>query len=101
MTRITAITTALLLSSASLAFPHQRTADPLTTSAVSNAQRVEALLQGKGSPGDSVTSVSDPNVTFTVMENGLVERRNDRYDTVQYIRPLAQWERGFDYRGGR
>ncbi len=81
------------------AFAH--TADPGSSpsSAASNAARIEGLFRGQGQPGDVIRSVSNPDVVFTVMENGTVERRNERYDTVDYRRPLLPGERDPNHSG--
>ncbi len=89
----------LIVAPVPAAFAH--TADPGASpnSAASNAARIEGLFRGQGQPGDVIRSVSNPDVVFTVMENGTVERRNQRYDTVDYRRPLLPGERDPNHSG--
>jgi hypothetical protein len=52
--------------------------------------RLNAILQGHGQPGDTATSASNPEVSFRVLENGLIERTNARYGTVAYVNPESE-----------
>ncbi|MGE8106482.1 hypothetical protein ACQKP1_22585 [Allorhizobium sp. NPDC080224] len=58
-----------------------------------NASPITQITQGHGSPGDSATSQSDPNVTFRVLDNGWVERTNSRYGSRSIIDPRAEYLR--------
>lgn len=49
--------------------------------------RLNAILQGHGQPGETVTSRSNPEISFRVLVNGLVERTNARYGTVSIVNP--------------
>lgn len=58
-----------------------------------NATPIARITQGHGQPGETATSVSDPDVTFRVLDNGKVERTNSRYGTVSYIDPIFEYRR--------
>jgi hypothetical protein len=58
-----------------------------------NASPIARITQGHGSPGESATSQSDPNVTFRVLDNGWVERTNSRYGLRSIIDPRAEYLR--------
>lgn len=49
--------------------------------------QLNAILQGHGQPGDTAISRSNPDVSFRVLDNGLIERTNARYGTVVYVNP--------------
>lgn len=51
------------------------------------------IVQGHGKPGDTARSVSDPTVTFRVLESGKVERTNERFGTISITNPKAEWTR--------
>ncbi|MEX4010019.1 hypothetical protein [Neoaquamicrobium sediminum] len=52
--------------------------------------RLNAILQGHGQPGETATSRSNPEISFRVLANGLVERTNERYGTVSIMNPKQQ-----------
>lgn len=58
-----------------------------------NASAITRITQGHGSPGETATSTSDPDVTFRVMDNGRIERTNSRYGIVTYIDPKSDAQR--------
>lgn len=60
--------------------------------------RLNAILQGHGQPGDTAVSRSNPEISFRVLESGLIERKNNRYGTVVYVDPKAEARERF---GGR
>ncbi|WP_439604237.1 hypothetical protein [Shinella sp.] len=49
--------------------------------------KLNAIVQGHGQPGDIAVSTSNPEVSFRVLDNGLVERTNSRFGTVSYVNP--------------
>jgi hypothetical protein len=52
-----------------------------------------SIVQGHGKPGDTARSLSDPDVTFRVLDNGKVERTNERLGTVSITNPKTEWTR--------
>ncbi|BCH62704.1 hypothetical protein RvVAT039_pl12480 (plasmid) [Agrobacterium vitis] len=54
------------------------------------ASPVASIIQGHGNPGDTASSMSDPDVSVRVLESGKVERKNTRYGTVTIIDPRAE-----------
>jgi hypothetical protein len=94
-----ALIAVLFVTPVPAAFAHTATPGVSPSSSASNAARIEALFRGQGQPGDVIRSVSNPDVVFTVMENGTVQRRNERYDTVDYRRPLLPGERDPNHSG--
>ncbi len=97
--KLTAISSAILLSSATLAIAHPLGATAEPNSAVSNVQRIDALYRGDGKPGDVVRSVSNPDVVFRVTESGSIERRNERFGIVETQRPRSIMRKDYNYRG--
>ncbi len=95
----TALIAVLVIIPVSSAFAHNADPGPSPSSAASNAARIEGLFRGQGQPSDVIRSVSNPDVVFTVMGNGTVERRNERYDTVDYRRPRLPGERDPNHSG--
>lgn len=69
-----------------------------TTLLSDSASPIAKITQGHGNPGDTVTSTSDPDVTFRVLDNGKVERVNRRYGTVSYIDPEFEYRRTYGRR---
>lgn len=69
--------------------------DTMPTQAIPNgparsasaAQRIQAILQGEGEPGEVVVSSSNPDVVYTLLPNGWIEKKNTRYGTAEYSRP--------------
>lgn len=57
------------------------------------ASPIAKITQGHGNPGDAASSVSDPDVSFRVLDNGKVERTNSRYGSVSIIDPMADYQR--------
>ncbi|WCJ62925.1 hypothetical protein [Agrobacterium tumefaciens] len=53
------------------------------------ASPVAKITENHGKPGDSAVSISNPEVTYRVLKNGMVERKNSRFDTTTYIDPTA------------
>ncbi|MEA1844772.1 MULTISPECIES: hypothetical protein [Agrobacterium] len=58
------------------------------------ASPIAKITQGHGKPGDTATSVSDPDVTFRVLDSGKVERTNKRFGTAAIVDPLAEFRTG-------
>lgn len=67
---------------------------------VSAGQRIEAMLQGEGKPGEVVVSSSNPDVVYTFLPNSWIEKKNTRYGTVEYRRPRPAHQR-YNDKGGR
>lgn len=59
--------------------------------------RLNAILQGHGRPGDTAFSTSSPEVSFRVLESGLILRTNTRFGTVVYVNP--EYEAQMQLRG--
>lgn len=57
------------------------------------ASPIAKITDGHGNAGDAATSVSDPNVSFRVLDNGWVERTNNRYGTTTITDPAADHPR--------
>ncbi|CAD0216676.1 hypothetical protein AGRHK599_LOCUS4939 [Rhizobium rhizogenes] len=55
--------------------------------------KLNAIVRGHGELGDTVISTSNPDVSFRLLENGVVERTNSRYNTVTYSRPEEEARR--------
>ncbi len=83
------------------AFAH--TAAPKTSAGLtrSNVERIDALYRGEGKPGDTVRSVSNPDVVFRVTPRGSIERRNERYGYSDTRRPRSIFWKDYQYRGGK
>lgn len=54
-----------------------------------SATPITKMIENHAKPGDKAVSVSNPEVTYRVLENGMVERKNSRFDTTTYIDPTA------------
>ncbi|MFS8121729.1 hypothetical protein QD336_04830 [Rhizobium sp. BR 250] len=54
------------------------------------ASPIAKITQDHGNAGDTATSVSNPEVRFRVLDNGMVERTNSRFDTSMMIDPSAE-----------
>ncbi|ACM40312.1 hypothetical protein GOZ78_23235 [Agrobacterium vitis] len=54
------------------------------------ASPIASIIQGHGTPGDTASSVSNPDVSVRVLASGKVERTNTRYGTVTIIDPRAE-----------
>lgn len=54
-----------------------------------SAPPIAKTTENHGKPGDTAVSVSNPEVTYRVLKNGMVERTNSRFDTTTYIDPTA------------
>ncbi|MFJ1310865.1 hypothetical protein [Agrobacterium pusense] len=57
------------------------------------ASPITKITRGHGNPGDTATSVSDPNVNFRVLDSGKVERTNSRLGTTSIIDPSEEVRR--------
>jgi len=57
---------------------------------------LDKILQGHGVPGDSAVSASNPDITFRVLSNGTIEKRNARYNRVEIVKPT--WRLGMSPR---
>ncbi len=57
------------------------------------ASPIAKITQGHAAPGDTASSVSDPNVSFRVLDNGKVERTNSRYGSVTILDPAADYQK--------
>lgn len=101
MTKIIALCTTLLVGATSTALADAARTDSVTTAAIPTAQRIDQIMRGEGEPGEVVRSTSNPEIVFTVMPNGAIERRNERYGTTEYKRPRSPWQRDYNDRGGR
>lgn len=55
------------------------------------ASPVSKITQGHGTPGETASSASDPNVSFRVLDNGKVERTNSRYGIVSIVDPAGEY----------
>ena len=69
----------------------QAVAHPMADATASTAAQIEAIIHGKGKAGDSVTSSSDPSITYTVLENGLIKRTNAHFGTTEVRAPVQDW----------
>jgi hypothetical protein len=72
---------------ASLALVSLASAAMATAPLPEGGSKANAILQGHGRPGDTAVSTSNPEVSFRVLNNGLVERTNARFGTVSYVDP--------------
>lgn len=61
------------------------------------AKRIEAIIHGKGRPGDVVVSASDPAVSYRVLENGLIKRSDDRFGTSEVRGPVQRWDKNHQH----
>lgn len=68
----------------------QAMAHPLSN-VESTGKQIDAIIHGKGKPGDSVVSASDSSVTYTVLDNGLIQRTNSRFGTSEVRAPVQDW----------
>lgn len=73
--------TILLISTASSAFA----TGPLSD----RASEIDRIIQGHGRPGDTATAKSDGSVSFEVLPNGLVQRKDAKYGIVTILDPKA------------
>ncbi|GAA2872664.1 hypothetical protein WHT83_17060 [Aminobacter sp. P9b] len=48
---------------------------------------LDRLLQGHGTPGEAATSVSNPDISYRVREDGKLVKTNSRYGTAEVVRP--------------
>jgi hypothetical protein len=62
------------------------------------ASHVDAIVQGHGKPGETAVAKSNSNVTFRVLDNGIVERTNKRFGTVSVTDPRAELHKSRDNR---
>lgn len=53
------------------------------------ASPIAKIVQGHGNTGDAATSASNPETSFRVLDNGMVERTNSRFGTTAIIDPSA------------
>ncbi|MUO87785.1 hypothetical protein [Agrobacterium vitis] len=58
------------------------------------ASPMTRIMQGHGTPGETASSMSNPDVSVRVLESGKIERTNSRYGTVAIIDPKAESLRG-------
>lgn len=65
--------------------------------AETTTRQIEAIIHGEGKPGDVVVSTSDPAVSYTVLENGLIKRMNDRYSTMEVRTPIPRRFKNHDH----
>ena len=63
------------------------------TSLDKTASPVAVIIQGHGNPGDTASSVSNPDVSVRVLDNSKVVRTNNRYGTVMTIDPRAEYRK--------
>lgn len=54
------------------------------------ASPIAKITRGHGNAGDTATSASNPEVSFQVLDNGMVERTNSRFGTTTIIDPSAE-----------
>tara|TARA_R110000751_G_scaffold66587_3_gene135933 strand:- start:15 stop:290 length:276 start_codon:yes stop_codon:yes gene_type:complete len=54
---------------------------------------LDKIVQGHAAPGETATSVSNPEVKFRVLANGMVERTNEKFGTTSVIDPRTQWNK--------
>lgn len=66
----------------------QALAHPLSTASEPTIKQIEAIIHGKGKPGDTVVSASDPSISYTVLDNGLIKRSNARFGTSEVRAPV-------------
>ncbi|MCO4317942.1 hypothetical protein M8997_012190 [Phyllobacterium sp. 21LDTY02-6] len=62
-------------------------AAPKRSAELSTLDRINKIIRGEGTPGESVTS-QNGDVVYTVLEGGGVEVRNKRYGTVRQYGPV-------------
>ncbi len=70
---------------------------PSTGPATATARQIEAIIHGEGKPGDVVRSSSDRAVSYTVLDNGLIKRTNERYGTSEVRGPVRRWYKNHDH----
>lgn len=54
------------------------------------ASPIAKIIQDHANAGDTAISASNPEVRFRVLDNGMVERTNSRFDTSMMIDPSAE-----------
>ncbi|CAN7212339.1 hypothetical protein LJR231_000633 [Phyllobacterium sp. LjRoot231] len=65
-------------TAAVLAAAQEKTALPTT---------IQRILNAEAKPGEQARSHGDPHISYRVLENGMVEKIDDRYGTQKFFKP--------------